>query len=507
MRKVAVFLLTFVICCLLVGCTEESKDDVPGYIITDLNWWQENHENSDANLTIGNSVHGGVATAEEIFSLMESIEFYNEEPVEPMGGMNYICHGVSLTNWAEDKHINFNFYDDFRYVAIDENGTEVDQSPLYSYSGGERVKQFFIDKGLYMSPAIRSEIVGKLSFIINSGDIEKINQYVQPSGKDGSIVSILPGGQLKRMKIANVVPLNYNYGSYMADGEIAYDYGDEQRIYYPTFWLDDNFEIMSVDMVENVFQGEIINQYTVVDVDYSLWMQKLDSPYYNNFNYWLLAGNSGHFESSMEWTGAIMNCINNLSLGEQVSIDIKAYPSKQVYKIVLNEGDENYNEKPVILRFYDDCRYVVICNCHEENSQPSVVCGNHTTAYKVNNPQSVIDIFSKDGQYVSPQDYESLEKFAQKFMEDTAGSKLNKTAKGNRKIVEDYKFEGNIANFTAENTDHLFMENGKEEFVLDYIAMFVKPESDNHDSYICYSFRISVYRKGDSWEIQSLHIY
>ena len=507
MKKFIALIMAVVMTVSFVSCGQQAVVKTEEYTRPDLTYWRENLESADADLGIGLSSHGGITTAEEVFALMESIEFYGETSVEPIGGMDDISHSMHLTNRDEDKSINFTFYDDFNYVAIDENGTKVDQSPLYRYSDSEKVKQFFIDKGLYMVPAIRVRIEDKLYNIIKSGDVQQINDKVEPSGKDGSIVTISPAANLEMLEITCVIPVNYGYGCYEASVKIGYDYGPFQRIYYAFIYLDENIDIQTAYVIENVFEGEFINEYIIGDVDYSLWLEKADSSYGDFFRFWLGAGSSAHASSEMEWRTAILRCIRDLSLGQQVEINPKDYPRNQQYRIVLEEGSEYYDENTLVLEFYDDCNYVIICNCQRGGENPVSVCENHTQGYKVNNPEMVRQLFSMDGQYVNPEDYASMEKAVQTYMEKTSAEKLNKNAGGDRKIADGYRFKGNIANFKAENTDHLTMDNGREDYLVDFIAMFTKTKGDGKESYISYHFRMTVYRKGDSWKIDSFYMY
>ena len=71
MKKIISVLLSFVIIVVFVGCSSNrhTQIDVPVYTMPDLEWWRENLDGTDANLSIGTSVHGGIATAEEILSL------------------------------------------------------------------------------------------------------------------------------------------------------------------------------------------------------------------------------------------------------------------------------------------------------------------------------------------------------------------------------------------------------------------------------------------------------
>ena len=84
MKRTISLLLSLVIIVMFVGCNsnQHTQIDVPVYTMPDLEWWGENLEDSDANLSKGTSVHGGIATAEEVFSIMESIEFYDEISVK-----------------------------------------------------------------------------------------------------------------------------------------------------------------------------------------------------------------------------------------------------------------------------------------------------------------------------------------------------------------------------------------------------------------------------------------
>ena len=112
MKRFIAVVMAIVIVMSFVSCGQKPEEKIPEYTRPALEYWQENLESADADLGIGLSSHGGITTAEEVFALMESIEFYGETSVEPIGGMDYICHSMHLTNRDEDKRINFTFYDD-----------------------------------------------------------------------------------------------------------------------------------------------------------------------------------------------------------------------------------------------------------------------------------------------------------------------------------------------------------------------------------------------------------
>lgn len=252
-KKFITLVMSFATVLLFVSCGQKAEDKATEeYTRPDLSWWRDNMESSDAYLSIGNSSHGGIATAEEVFTLMESIEFYDETSVKPMGEMDYICHAISLTNPDEDKHINFTFYDDFSYVAIDERGSKVDQSPLYRYSDSEKIKQFFIDKEFYMSPQIYSEIVDKITSLVNGGNQELINSLSQPAGKDGSVIFVPTTGKIKQVYISTITPYNHidgNIDYYASVEHLIYECGTEQKGFTGLFILDKNLELTEVRLI------------------------------------------------------------------------------------------------------------------------------------------------------------------------------------------------------------------------------------------------------------------
>lgn len=508
MKNIISLLLSFAMALSLAACSNNrhTQIDVPVYTLPDLSYWQENIRDADAAIYIGNAASFGAVTGDRVLDLIKNIEFGRQESVYPQDANFTASHRVSLENKQAGKSINAVFYNDFGYVAIYNDSENFQSVPLYRLTNSEQCRQFFTDNNYYMPLAVRCEIVGKLSDIITSGNVQQLNRKAQPSPKDGSIVDIVPKGQLKRLEISNVYPLSYNYSDYWAYIEIFYDCGAEQQMYYGNVGLDKNLDIMTVSLNESSFENEITGQYTIADIDYTIWMQRLDAPQYNNFRYWLGAGSSAHREDSMQWTTAIMSCVKNLSLGEMVDINIKDYPRNQTYRIVLEEGSSYYSENTLVFEFYDDCNYLIVCNHNSEGDTAVSVCENHTKAYRVNNPETVRQIFSIQGQYVSPQDYESLQKIAQKTMEDTSSEKLNKIIAGDKKIAENFSFKGDIAHFKAENIDHTHMDNGREDYRLQFTAMFTKPETDSHDKYISYQIRMHVFRKGSSWQVESIYI-
>lgn len=492
-------MLSFAIIVMLVGCNSNrhTQIDVPVYTMPDLEWWRGNLEGSDANLSIGTSVHGGIATAEEIFSIMESIEFYDEISVKPIGGNDYLAHGISLTNWDEDKHISFTFYDDFAFVAINEKGTKVDQSPLYRYSDSEKVKQFFIDKGCYIAPHIRSEIVGRIDSLVMSGNQQLLNSLAQPATQNGETTFLPMMGKIKDVYVSNVFPVDNE--EYYANVDLVYDCGTEKKGFMGLFVLNKEFELVKVLLTEDENLPLKINPYVIADTDYSIWMEKLDSPITNQFSYQLVGGGYGMGSSGMEWNTSIMRCINGLELGDMVDINTKYYPYQQTYSILLSESNPNYDVKPLIFSFYDDCQYVVICNCQDEVNW--TVCEKHAQAYKVNNPETVREVFSMKGQYVPADDFKSLEKFADDYVRKTSVKKLNEMSVTDEKINESYELQGNITKMTARVKADT---QGKEKYQIEFVAMYAGHLPNGNREFVAYKIEMIVVEKGDSWQIETM---
>ena len=503
MKRFMAVIVALVMVVSFVSCGQEPEEKAPEYTRPDLTYWQENLESADADLGIGLSSHGGIATAEEVFALMESIEFYDEISVKPNGGMDYICHSTGLINWDEDKHINFTFYDDFNYVAIDENGTKVDQSPLYRYSDSEKVKQFFIDKGLYMAPNIRTEIADRITALVNDGNQELINSLSQPSGKDGSVTFVPTTGVVKDVYISTVHLLNHLDGNidYYANVDLVYDCGTEQLGFISTFVLDKNYELTKVYLIPDANLPLKVNPYTIADIDYSIWMEKLDNPVNNQFNYQLVGGGYGMGSNSMEWNTSIMNCIDGLQLGKLVDINTKDYPYHQTYSILLSENNPNYDVKPLIFSFYDDCQYVVICNCQDEVNW--TVCEKHTQAYKVNNPETVREIFSMKGQYVPAEDYESLEKFADDYVRKTSVKKLNSVSEMDEEIPADYTLQGEITKLTASQKANT---EGKLKYSINFVVMYAGQLPNGNRQFVSYKIYMTVAQQGSSWKMEEMAI-
>ena len=503
MKKFIALIMAVIMVLSLVSCGQQTGDKAEEYTRPDLSWWRENLESADADLGIGISSHGGIATAEEVFAIIDGIEFYDEISAKPVGAMDYMCHSISLTNRDEDKHINFTFYDDFNYVAIDEHGTKVDQSPLYKYSDGEKVKQFFIDKGLYMAPNIRTEIADRITALVNAGNQELLNSLSQPSGKDGSVTFVPTTGVVKDVYISTIYPLNYLDGNidYYANVDLVYDYGAEQLGFCGLFVLDKNFELTKVYLTPDENLPLTVNPYTIAGVDYSIWMEKLDNPVNNQFNYQLVGGGYGMGSSGMEWNTSIMRCIDGLQLGELADINTKDYPYQQTYSILLSESNPNYDAKPLIFSFYDDCNYLIICDCRDELGH--TVCDNHTQGYKVENPETVRQLFGMKGQYVPADDYKSLEKFADDYLKKTSVAKLNSVSSMDEEIPADYTLQGDIAKLTASQKANT---EGKLKYSINFVAMYAGTLPNGNRHFVTYKIYMTVAQQGSSWQMEEMAI-
>lgn len=505
MKKIFAIIISFVVFVSLAACGGGVTENTDENITPNLSWWQENINTSTPVLQIGNAGFNDTAESDDILNMLEKIEYGAIKNIKPMDAHYDAAHIAGLVNETNGKWINAVFYDDFRYVAFSDDST--DSQALYQLENGDEIRQFFIANNYYMPLQKRADIIGNIARIFESGDVQVINNVSIPPLKNDTVPELLPQDQPDYLNICNVTPylLADSDTEYSACAEVIYKLGDTEKGYVVQLFLDKEYNLTQSYIVEDNLLTQWADRYVIADTDYSVWMQKLDGPYYNNFGYWLYDGSSGYSEDSMEWNSAIMHCIQNLKLGEKVDINIKEYPRNQVYRILLEEGSGYYNINTLLLEFYGDCNYLVICNCGPEGSHPVTACEKHLQAYKVENPQIVRELFSIKGQYVSPQDYQSLQQFAQKYMENSSSAQLNKTANG-KKIDEGSKFEGKIAHVKAQNTDHLHLEDGKEDYKIEFMAMFVKTEAAGHDSYTSYQIDMFVYRKETGWELESIYI-
>ena len=74
-----------------VSCGQQAEVKTEEYTGPDLTYWRENLESADADLGIGLSSHGGIATAEEVFAIIDGIEFYDEISAKPVGYSRRSC--------------------------------------------------------------------------------------------------------------------------------------------------------------------------------------------------------------------------------------------------------------------------------------------------------------------------------------------------------------------------------------------------------------------------------
>ena len=129
------------------------------------------------------------------------------------------------------------------------------------------------------------------------------------------------------------------------------------------------------------------------------------------------------------------------------------------------------------------------------------VCEKHTQAYKVNNPETVREVFSMKGQYVPVEDFKSLEKFADDYVRKTSVKKLNELSVTDEKINESYELQGNITKMTARaKTD----TQGKEKYQIEFVAMYAGHLPNGNREFVAYKIEMIVAEKGDSWQIETM---
>ena len=103
-----------------------------------------------------------------------------------------------------------------------------------------------------MAPRIYSEIVEKITSLVNGGNQELINSLSQPAGKDNSITFVPTMGKIKDIYVSTIIPHNYLDGTidYYANVEyLIYECGTEQKGFSGLFILDENLELTEIYLV------------------------------------------------------------------------------------------------------------------------------------------------------------------------------------------------------------------------------------------------------------------
>ena len=503
MKKLISVLAAFILLLSFTACEKRPQAENTNNEKFDIEYWKSEVKNSQTYATIGvgsfASAGENIISGDEILKLAESIQYWQQVEFSPFPAQEDMMHYMYLNNERGDRALQIEFYDDFGIASVSD-GTPGDSGKVYWKLGSaDNCRQFFTDKNMYFSVEERIKVSDFVYDCFSHKSTTEINDEF-----NGIFVRL--GGTVEKMRVNSISRIPVYDGShyYVANVGISYKYPDNTRKSYifiarvensPAVYEDFRIANLEVQETEKLPAAE----YTIADIDYTLWMEKLDAPHYNGFLYGLGSGGDGWTCSSDGlWTYNVMKCITELSLGEEV--EMPTHNKNNFVFVLLECENSNYNTRPLLFKFIDDCNYVVVCDCDKEFLKD---CNNHTTAFKVNNPQLVIDTFSETGQYISEADYQRIEKHIRKEILSLTSDKINKISVNEEKLPGNLIAGKQINNLHIKNIHH-GSENNREEFEADFRAFYYNKEQDIYKQL---EFKVRLYRKGNSFETGNLYVY
>lgn len=504
MKKLISLLLAFSVMFVLSACGEKQpQSENTGFETFDKEYWQYAVENSQTYTTIGvgsmASSGENVVTADEIIEIAEKIEYWKQIDFAPFPSQRDMMHYLYINNRQGDRGLTVEFYDDFGIVAISDGPLTDSEKTYYSIGNAEEQKQFFTDKNMYFSVEERIKVSDFVYDYFSHKSTTEIND-------DFNGLFVRLDGTVEKMTVNSISRMPVYDGShyYVANICIRYKYSDNTHKSYIFIARVENSSAVYEDFkIANLEVQETENlpatDYTIAGKDYSLWMEKLDAPYYNGFMYSLGGGNGWTSSSDGQWNYNVMNCITQLSLGEEVPLP--QHSKNNFVSVTLVCENKNYNLPALNFKFIDDCNYVIICDCNMNNTNN---CYNHTTAFKVNNPQTVIDTFDGTGRYISSADYRSMEKYIHEEILSMTSDQINEISVNEDKLPEKLSAGRQINDLHIINVDHRTTDNGREDYQAKFRAFYY---NDELNIYKQIDFGVLLYRKGNSFETDSLYAY
>ncbi|MBQ3009069.1 MAG: hypothetical protein IJD80_05720, partial [Oscillospiraceae bacterium] len=203
--------------------------------------------------------------------------------------------------------------------------------------------------------------------------------------------------------------------------------------------------------------------------------------------------------SDIRQCGEIVECIENLKLGETADISIKDYDNELIYTLSLWEENTAFEEGEINLHFMDDFRYVKVCDCENDVS----ICKEEHPVYKVENPEIILSLFENDpnASYVSTEDFYSLVEYAGKYMRETPVKNLIDQSGTTLVLPDGVTAYGDPA-FVKIDRIHSYPDK-EEDYNLSFTAMFKYPDENRYLSNQVY---MEVEKNAIGWKTNRLRI-
>ncbi|MBQ8604061.1 MAG: hypothetical protein IJ410_04375 [Oscillospiraceae bacterium] len=430
MKKLTAFILSFVLMLMLCGCNTAENPPTENIINgKDMTWWEENCNKNIINAVLSCGINYAFTdvTASEIIDLYKKIETAEEITVTQLTRSYYdYSYGMSLLSKTDDTHyLQAYFICDFKYVVLYPDGENTPH--IYCLSNGEEIKQFFVEKEMCIAPDQWENMLDLTEDYLRNASVEEINATTL-SGLYNQPKADIPADYVLKYTDSTSLGRKYSSGAaavvyemYKAAVFGPADSDSENRVY--SFRFEIAYDgpqpaIIQKYIVDNGITDYKPDSYTLADMDYTLWRDKIGNCEYNGYTIEPGIRTNGHGYSA--WSGApdfnsdFMYCLDTLQLGEIADVNKADYKLSPVYTLTLQKDSRSPDiEKLFTVYFYEDCKYASVCDCDGWTSRND--CSVHPV-YTVENPQMVQETLKKHYKYIPYADYTEIADYAEKYI-------------------------------------------------------------------------------------------
>ena len=502
MKKLLSLLLSAVLVSSLFTACRQEKPAENGKWQPDIEYWEKAvaENTAEVRFSMGSMGDEYIDPARWL-EVMNTLEMWKTETIHYSFSAVYQSQAVfSMHNNADDSRLHIRFMNDLDYAAVWTR--DVGDIQFFSVNENPQLIQMLESTERYISRESRVPALDMAEKAVFNWDIKKIAS-MEKENPNAQPVEIPEG--LALADIANVHA--YGDGKNICVSLFArYEDGAGAQYNYALwFYIDPRlWEITHTDIVEMTNPDIVFAPYypraEIGGVDYSLWIDKLDYPYHNEFYYALGGSNGENCSSSIEFCTDIMYTLQHLQLGEKADIDMQGYETGRHNIIRLFEKSHNYElGSHLRLVFVQDCRYVAVCPHKVEHG----VCHKGDAVYEVKNPQSVQQLFEKHHTYISTEDYESLKKYVTDFITGTPPQKLAQLSETEITLPEKMTAGTQLINFDVSDLDNYGDLDNTDDY---YISFRFFGHDELADTYATYSAAMIADKTASGWEIMDFII-
>ena len=518
MKKLISMFMAVVITVSLQGCGQSATENDTATErktrreIFELDYWNDavTTGNAEIFINICNMQSNAACSVQDIIDMLGSIELGYDEEIPYFYTINHSSCGFILSNTDDGRQLYVDFVNDFRYAAVHYGNEEETKYYWFDSESFPQIREYFENCYGYIDTERYDDITGWLTKYLYENDFYTLAQNAETATYETK--SGIPyGTAIKNIYSTSFVWLFRSESGekeYYASCKVICETPSKDSCYRISFIINQigdgygDYEIEEITLKNaDIAEYPYYADTQLAGIDYSTWIQKLNNPYHNGFYYCVGKGNGYGTSDSLKECADIMDCIRNLQLGEMADVGYDSYESNQIYTVALLEESGYYNDGQLNLLFYEDFKYVKICDCENE----SLVCKNDHHVYEVQNPDCVIPLFENNPNYpyVSTRDYNEVMEYVQKYMTETPVEKLKEVSGTELVFPEGCEYTGQPA-FAEVYPYNAYPDKGGD-FRITFTAMFKYP-GESGNIYLSYKISMIVEKTFFGWKTTDMKI-